>query len=96
MASLSHAQAAVADPVVQPRRRAKPVVRARRKTQARARGGILWIANSERTKLRAENAALESQLSAQLRSGRIQAQAVRQFGLSYQDPAQYGYVNLAK
>jgi cell division protein FtsL len=53
-------------------------------------------ANSERTKLRAENAALESQLSARLRSGRIQAQAVRQFGLEYQDPAQYGYVNLAK
>jgi cell division protein FtsL len=122
MASLSQAQAAVAEPVVRPRRRATPTVRSRRKTQARARGGILWItmsgillagvvfvnvavlrlnigldnANSERTKLRAENAALESELSAQLRSGRIQARAVRQFGLEYQDPAQYGYVNLAK
>jgi cell division protein FtsL len=53
-------------------------------------------ANSERAKLHAEIATLQSQYSGQLRSGRIQAQAVKQFGLSYQDPAEYGYVQLAK
>jgi cell division protein FtsL len=53
-------------------------------------------ANAERVKLRAENAALQSQLSRQLRSGRIQAQAMKQFGLGYQDPSQYGYVDLTK
>ena len=49
-----------------------------------------------KARLEQQRAMLESELSAQLRSGRIQAQAVRQFGLEYQDPAQYGYVNLAK
>jgi cell division protein FtsL len=53
-------------------------------------------ANSDRVKLRAENAALQSQLSSELRSGRIQSQAAKQLGLSYQDPTQYGYVDLAK
>ena len=43
MASLSHAHSTVAEPVVRPRRRTG--ARARR-TQARARGGILWIAIS--------------------------------------------------
>jgi cell division protein FtsL len=118
MASLSHAQASVAEPVVRPR----PRPRTRRKAQARARGGILWIAvsgillagvvfvnvavlrlnlgldsaNSQRQKLRAENAALQSQLSSELASPRIQAQAARKLGLVYVDPSDYGYVDLAK
>ena len=52
--------------------------------------------NSERTKLIAQNAALESQYSALLASQRIQQQAVRQLGLQYSDPSTYGYVNLGK
>jgi cell division protein FtsL len=115
LASVSHAQATVADPVVRTRRR-------RRRAQARARGGIVWIvvsgillagvvfvnvavlrlnlaldsANSERTKLRADNAALQSQLSSELASSHIQARAARELGLVYVDPSQYRYVNLAK
>lgn len=122
MASLSHAQSAIAEPVVRPRPRAKPQVKARKRSQARARGGILWIAvsgillagvvfvnvavlrlnlsldstNSERTKLRAENAALQSNLSRELASSQIQTRAAKEFGLTYADPSQYGYVNLAK
>ena len=53
-------------------------------------------ANSERTKLRAEDAALSSQLSGELASWRIQARASKELGLVYADPGQYGYVNLAK
>jgi hypothetical protein len=53
-------------------------------------------ANSERAKLRAENAGLESELSRQLRSGRIESQALRQFGVTYQDPALYGHIDLTK
>jgi cell division protein FtsL len=52
--------------------------------------------NSQRTKLIAQNAALESQYSALVASQRIQQQAVRQLGLQYSDPSTYGYVNLAK
>ena len=52
--------------------------------------------NSDRTKLIAQNAALESQYSALLASQRIQQQAVRQLGLQYSDPSTYGYVNLGK
>jgi cell division protein FtsL len=52
--------------------------------------------NSERTKLIAQNAALESQYSALVASQRIQQQAVRQLGLQYSDPSTYGYVNLGK
>jgi hypothetical protein len=52
--------------------------------------------NSDRVKLRAENAALQSQLSSKLRSGVIETQAGRQLGLQYQDPSEYGYLNLAK
>jgi cell division protein FtsL len=52
--------------------------------------------NSQRTKLIAQNAALESQYSALLASQRIQQQAVRQLGLQYSDPSTYGYVNLGK
>jgi len=51
-------------------------------------------ANQERNKLRAENAALQSQLSAALASPRIQAQARRQDGLEPADPSSIGYVNL--
>jgi len=122
LASLSHAQSAIAEPVVRPRPRAKPQVKARKRSQARARGGILWIAvsgillagvvfvnvavlrlnlsldstNSERTKLRAENATLQSNLSRELASSQIQTRAAKEFGLTYADPSQYGYVNLAK
>jgi cell division protein FtsL len=53
-------------------------------------------ANAERVKLRAQDAALQSQLSATLASPRIQAQAAKQLGLVYADPSQYGYVNLAR
>ena len=52
--------------------------------------------NSDRVKLRAENAALQSELSSKLRAGRIETQAGRQLGLHYQDPSEYGYVDLAK
>ena len=126
MASFTHAQqAAVAQPVRRPRTgaapRSQPRTRAKAK-QARARGGILWIAvsgillagvvfvnvavlrlnlaldsaNSERTKLHAENAALSSQLSSELASWRIQSRASKEMGLVYADPGQYGYVNLGR
>jgi cell division protein FtsL len=123
LASWSHAQqATVADPI--PRRRAKAAPNTRRRSrarQARARGGILWIAisgillagvvfvnvavlrlnlaldsaNSERTKLRAENAALSSQLSSELASWRIQHRASTELGLVSVD-GNYGYVNLGR
>jgi cell division protein FtsL len=124
LASLSHAQSTIAEPVVRPRPRTKPKTRTktRKRTQARARGGILWIvvsgilltgvvfvnvavlrlnlsldsANAERTKLRAENAALQSNLSRELASSHIQTRAAKEFGLTYADPTHYGYVNLAK
>jgi len=114
MASLSHAQSAVAVPSTRPR----PRKRARR---ASARGGILWIviggillagvvfvnvavlqlnlrldsANADRSKLLGENAALQTQYSQLLSSPRVSAAATKQFGLTYEDPSQYGYVNLA-
>ncbi len=56
----------------------------------------LDAANSERVKLRAENAALQSQLSSELASPRIQAQAAARLGLVYADPSDYGYVDLTK
>ena len=124
MASLSHAQSTIAEPVVRPRPRTKPrtSTKTRKRSQTRARGGILWIAmsgillagvvfvnvavlrlnlsldstNSERTKLRAENAALQSNLSSKLASSQIETRAAREFGLTYADPTQYGYVNVAK
>jgi cell division protein FtsL len=52
-------------------------------------------ATQERAKLRAQNAALQSQLSAALASPRIQALARRQDGLEPADPSTIGYVNLA-
>jgi cell division protein FtsL len=51
---------------------------------------------SDRAKLRAENAALQQQLSSELASSRIQQRASQQYGLGYADPSQYGYVNLAR
>ena len=52
--------------------------------------------SSDRVKLRAENAALQSQLSSELRTGQIETQAGRQLGLVYQDPSIYGHLDLAK
>jgi uncharacterized protein HemX len=124
LASLSHAQSSIAEPVVRPRPRTKPktATRTRKRSQTRARGGILWIAvsgillagvvfvnvavlrlnlsldatNSERTKLRADNAALQSNLSRELASSQIEKRAAREFGLTYADPTQYGYVTVGK
>jgi cell division protein FtsL len=126
LASWTHAQqAAVAEPVRRPRTEAAPRARPRTRAkaqQARARGGILWIAisgillagvvfvnvavlqlnlaldsaNSERTKLHADNAALSSELSGELASWRIQSRAAKELGLVYADPDQYGYVHLGK
>jgi cell division protein FtsL len=122
LASLSHAQSTIAEPVVRPRPRTKPKTRTktRKRTHARARAGILWIVvsgillagvvfvnvavlrlnlsldstNSERTKLRAENAALQSNLSSHLASAQIERRAAKEFGLTYVDPTTYGYVDL--
>jgi cell division protein FtsL len=126
LASLSHAQSSIVDPIVHPRTRTrtkpKTKTRTRKRAKARARGGILWIAisgillagvvfvnvavlrlnlsldsaNSERTHLRAENAALQSNLSRELASSQIQTRAAKELGLTYVDPTTYGYVNLAK
>jgi cell division protein FtsL len=53
-------------------------------------------ATQERTDLRANNALLQSQLSAALASPRIQAQARRQLGLAPADPSTIGYVNIGR
>lgn len=50
--------------------------------------------NTERSKLVADNAALQSQYSSLVASQAIQQEAVKQFGLVYRDPT--GYVNVAK
>jgi cell division protein FtsL len=50
--------------------------------------------NTERSKLLADNAALQSQYSSLVASRAIQQEAVKQFGLVYRDPT--GYVNVAK
>ncbi|HZT92673.1 MAG TPA: hypothetical protein VFA05_11600 [Gaiellaceae bacterium] len=118
MASWAPAHAAVAEPVARPRSTA----RSRRRTQKRARAGILWIvvsgillagvvfvnvavlrlnlalddANAQRAKLRAEDAALQSQLSSELASPRIQAQAAQRLGLRPADGTATGFVNLAR
>ena len=52
--------------------------------------------NSERAKLRADNAALSSQLSSELASWHIQSRASKELGLVYADPGQYGFVNLGR
>jgi cell division protein FtsL len=51
-------------------------------------------AGQQRAKLHAENAALESQLSSELASPRIQAIARQKNGLVDADPATIGYINL--
>ena len=53
-------------------------------------------ANQERTRLRAANATLQSQLSAALASPRIQAQAHREDGLVPADPSTIGYVDVGR
>ena len=52
-------------------------------------------ATQQRGQLRAENATLQSQLSAALASPRIQALARKQDGLTEADPSTIGYVDLA-
>ncbi len=51
--------------------------------------------NANRAKLLAQTAALQTQYSQLVASPRISAAATKQLGLEYQDPSQYGYVNLA-
>ena len=51
--------------------------------------------NSDRVKLLAQNASLQAQYSQLVSSPRVYAAATKQFGLVYEDPAQYGHVNLA-
>jgi hypothetical protein len=53
-------------------------------------------ATQQRTKLRAENAALASQLSSELASPRIQALASHQDGLVEADPSTIGYIDLGR
>jgi cell division protein FtsL len=53
-------------------------------------------ATQERSKLRAENASLASQLSSAQASPRIQSLARRQNGLVDADPAQIGYIDLSR
>ena len=53
-------------------------------------------ANTERSKLLADNAALQTQYSRLISSSRITASAKKQFGLVYRDPSEYVYVDLAK
>ena len=53
-------------------------------------------ANSDRSKLLAQNAALQTQYSQVVSSPRIEAAATKQLGLVYQDPSLYGHLDLAK
>ncbi len=53
-------------------------------------------ASQQRSKLRAENASLESELSSALASPRIQSLARRQDGLVEADAAEIGYVDLGR
>ena len=53
-------------------------------------------ANAERTKLLADNAALQTEYSRLISSPRVTAAAKKQFGLVYRDPSEYVYVDLAK
>lgn len=52
--------------------------------------------NQQQVKLGAENAQLESQLSSQLASPRIQALARQRGGLVEADPSTIGYINLGR
>ena len=51
-------------------------------------------ATQQQSKLHAQNAALQSQLSSELASPRIQAIARKQDGLVDADPSTIGYINL--
>ncbi|HUK43665.1 MAG TPA: hypothetical protein VLV28_00070 [Gaiellaceae bacterium] len=53
-------------------------------------------ATQERSKLKAENAALQSQLSSALASPRIQELAQSQDGLIQADPSTIGYIDLGR
>lgn len=53
-------------------------------------------ANGERARLRAENAALQSQLSSESASGRIEALAQRKLGTVRADPSQTTYIDLGR
>ena len=53
-------------------------------------------ANSERTKLLAQNAALQSQYSTLISSPRIESQAAKELGLVYEDPSDYGHIDVSK
>jgi cell division protein FtsL len=53
-------------------------------------------ATQERSRLRADNAALQSQLSSALASPRIQSIARKEYGLVQADPAAIVYVDLGR
>jgi cell division protein FtsL len=53
-------------------------------------------ANTTRSKLVAQNAALQSDYAALLSSTRIEQQAMSKLGLVYEDPGTYGHINVAK
>lgn len=53
-------------------------------------------ANAQKAKLIAENASLQTQYSRLMSSPRIYAVVTKRFGLRYEDPSQYGYIDLAK
>ncbi|HST15702.1 MAG TPA: hypothetical protein VLJ44_12720 [Gaiellaceae bacterium] len=53
-------------------------------------------ANAERSKLLADNAALQTQYSRLISSPRVIAAAKEQYGLVYRDPSDSVYVDLAK
>jgi cell division protein FtsL len=52
-------------------------------------------ANADRSRLLAQNAALQTDYSRLISSPRISAAATRQLGLVYSDPSTYGHVDLA-
>jgi cell division protein FtsL len=52
-------------------------------------------ANAQRSKLLAQNASLQAQYSRLISSPRISAAAMDRFGLRYEDPSQYGHIDLA-
>ena len=53
-------------------------------------------ANADRVKLLAGNADLQAQYSRLVSSPRVTAAALKQYGLTYQDPTEYGHINLAR
>jgi cell division protein FtsL len=53
-------------------------------------------ANTERTNLRADIAALQAQAATEVASWRIQSKAVQQLGVVSVDPSSIGYVDLSK